>query len=235
MENLKSDLTIIFLTNNKVPKRWADYHWQKLKEAAGNHSIITISRIPMNGQNIIQEEPESSSNIYWQLLKGAKLAKTEYIAVAEDDTLYSWEHFNTFRPQGVFAYNFNRWTLYTWGEPIYSLKNFIRTNAVLIAPRKLVIEALEERFAKYPHDMKDIPLAMSGELGFFEKQLEITPRKAIEFKTVSPIVQFDHDYFTGNNYSPDSIERRHTKILGTIRSYDIPLWRKAEDLVKKFI
>jgi hypothetical protein len=29
---------------------------------------------------------------------------------------------------------------------------------VLIAPRKILIEALEERFAKYPHDMENIPL-----------------------------------------------------------------------------
>jgi len=221
------------LTNNKVPKKWAEYHFQKLKEAAGEYPIITISRIPMSGINLIQTESESSSNIYWQLLRGAKLAETEYIAVAEDDTLYTKEHFHSFRPDGVFAYNLNRWTLYTWGEPIYSLKNFIRTNAVLIAPRQLVIEALEERFARYPHDMKNIPLGMCGELGYFEKELGITLRRAIEFKTIEPVVQFDHDYFTGDN-SGKGLERRHTKELGTIRAYDIPIWRKAEDLVKKF-
>lgn len=228
------DLTIIFLTNNKVPKKWAEYHWQKLKEAAGEYPIITISRVPMSGLNIIQNEPESSSNIYWQLLKGAKLAETEYIAVAEDDTLYPREHFTRFRPIDAVAYNFTRWTLYTWGEPIYSLKNFIRTNAVMIAPRQLVIDALEERFEKYPHDMKDIPLGMCGEIGYYENQLGVAPRKAIEFKTIEPVVQFDHDYFTGDN-SEQGLKRRHTKILGTIRAYDIPVWGKAKDLVKKFI
>jgi hypothetical protein len=125
----------------------------------------------MEGINIIQTEPESSSNIYWQLLKGAKLATTKYIAVAEDDTLYSKEHFAFRPPDNCFAYNLTRWTTYTWGEPIYSLKNFIKTNAVLIAPRESVIEALEERFAKYPHDMENIPLGMCGEIGFYEKEL----------------------------------------------------------------
>jgi hypothetical protein len=28
------DLTILFLTNNKVPKKWSEYHLEKLKEAA---------------------------------------------------------------------------------------------------------------------------------------------------------------------------------------------------------
>ncbi|MFA5730270.1 MAG: hypothetical protein WC938_03595 [Candidatus Paceibacterota bacterium] len=204
-----------------------------LKNAAGEYPILTISRIQTEHTNILQIEPESSSNIYWQVLQGAKLATTEYIAVAEDDTLYTKEHFTRFRPENTFGYNMTRWTLYTWGEPIYSLKNFIRTNAVLIAPRKLVIEALEERFAKYPHDMKNIPSAMAGELGYYESRLGVTPRKVMEFKTIEPVVQFDHDYFTGDN-SGKGLERRHTKELGTIRAYDIPIWRKAEDLVKKF-
>lgn len=229
-----NDLTVIFLTNNKVPDHWVKYHRSILLDSIWNTPLITISRIPMEWTNIIQTEPESSSNIYWQLLKWAKLATTPYIAVAEDDTLYTKEHFQ-FRPDNAFAYNANRWSLYTWWEPIYSLKNFISTNAVLIAPRQLLIDALEERFAKYPHDMKNIPTGMCGELWSYEKQLWVTPRKKVEFKTVSPIVQFDHDYFTWSNANENSIQRRHTKILWTIRAYDIPVWGHASELVKKFI
>jgi hypothetical protein len=230
------DLTVIFLTNNKVPEKWAEYHKEVLLDAIGDYPLISISRKPMDlGINIIQTEAPSSSNIYWQLLKGVKLATTPYIAVAEDDTLYTKEHFSSFRPDNAFAYNDHRWSIYTWGEPAYSLKNWISTNAVLIAPTKLLIESLEERFAKYPHDMPNIPPGMCGELGSYEKQLAVTPRKKVIFKTLDPVVQFDHDYFTGSDTKPNLIERRHHKIMGTIRAYDIPVWGRSIDLVKKFI
>jgi HJR/Mrr/RecB family endonuclease len=65
-----------------------------LKEAVYNNPVISISREPMDfGTNLIQEETKDKSNIFRQVLRGAKLAQTEYIAIAEDDTLYPPEHF----------------------------------------------------------------------------------------------------------------------------------------------
>lgn len=230
------DLTILYITNNKVPDSWAEYHKGCLIDAIGNTKVITLSRKPMDfGTNLIQTDKESTSNIYWQMLRGAKVADTDFVAMAEDDTLYPEDHFKFRPPNDSFAYNSHRWCLYTWGEPVYSLKNFIRTNVSLIAPRRLMIEALEERFSKYPHDMDNIPLGMSGELGTHEDKLGVTRRRVVDFKSENPIVQFDHDYFTGRNETDNTIEHRHTKILGTIKAYDIPVWGKASDLVKKFI
>src|SRR3990167_7580897 len=94
-----NDLTIIFLTNNELPESWTAYHKKVLLDAVGKVPLITISRKPLDfGINILQTEPKSPSNVYWQLLRGAKLAMTKYIAVAEDDTLYCSEHFS-FRPK----------------------------------------------------------------------------------------------------------------------------------------
>jgi hypothetical protein len=233
------DLTIIFLTNNRLPEKWVEYHKQILLEAIGDYPLITISRKPMDfGINILQTEPPSKSNIFWQMLKGAKLATTEYVAIAEDDTLYPPGHFNMFRPdKDTVAFNQHRWSLYTWGTPVYSLKNFIRTNATFIGPRDLVIKALEERFAKFPNDMGNMPIFMGGEIGMkkAEKALGVTIQKAVEFKTDFPVIQFDHDYFTVFDKEKETIERRHKKKLGVIQAYDIPYWGKAEELVRKFI
>ena len=89
------DITIIMLTANRVPKGWAQFHKEKLLEAANGAPIITISREPLNwGINILQTEPYGISNIYWQLLKGAKAADTGYVGVAEDDILYPRVHFD---------------------------------------------------------------------------------------------------------------------------------------------
>lgn len=53
-----------------------------------------MSMKPMNlGLNILQDKPKSLSNIYWQLLRGVKMATTDYIAVVEDDSFYPKEHF----------------------------------------------------------------------------------------------------------------------------------------------
>lgn len=222
------DLTILFLTINKVPKKWAAYHRKVLTEAIGDYPLITITKEPTDwGTNIIQTEPEGVSNIYWQILKGAKLAKTPYIAIVEDDTLYPKEHFNEFRPPlDTFGYNMNRSGLFTWGKPTYFWKLRV-ANSMMIAPRELTIEALEERFKKYPDGM---PERIVGELGRWqiEKMLGVTVRKLVEFYTTIAIISLNHDF------AIDPLERSHRKRMGMIRAYDIPYWGKAKEVVTKF-
>ena len=223
------DLTIIFLTVNKVPKKWAEYQKQVLLEAARDAEIITISKKLLDwGLNIIQKEKPSVSNVYSQVLRGSKLAKTPFIAIAEDDALYPVEHFGRFRPkEDEFAYNFNRWAILTWGEPTYWWSERI-SNLTMIAPTKLIIKALEERFAKYPDGT---PEEGTGELGRFkvENRLGLPHYKSISFYTTIPVINLNHDF------ALDPWERTHRKRMGYIRAFDIPYWGKATDLVKKFI
>lgn len=221
------DLTVIYLTVNELPEEWLNYQQKVLLESIGDFPLISISRKPMDfGKNVLQTEPKSLSNIYWQLLRGAKMAETDYIAVAEDDTLYNREHF-LFRPEkDTFAYNMSHWSIFTWGEPIYSWRNR-RGNYALIAPRELAVEALEERFAKFPNGTPD---NITGEMGrgMVERNMKITIRKAFDFHTTLPIINFNHDF------ASDPLQRRHRKRLGTLRAYDIPYWGKASELVKKY-
>lgn len=215
------------LTANRVPSGWAEYHKEKLLEAAGSSPIITISRKPLDwGINLIDNKPYHISNIYFQLLRGAKHAKTEFIAVAEDDTLYPKEHFEYRPPKDVFAYNKNRFGLFTWGKPTYFWKDRI-SNSTLIAPRKLIIEALEERFAKYP---KGTPERYTGEIGRsnIEGKLGLTRRKTIWFETEISVVRIDHEF------GVDRLARTHRKGMGILRAYDIPYWGRAEDVIKHF-
>lgn len=223
-----ADLTIIMLTANRVPKKWAAYHKEKLIGAAGSSPIITISRKPLDwGINLLDTEPYTISNIYFQLLRGAKEATTDYIAVAEDDTLYPREHFEYRPPSDTFAYNMNRFGLFSWGKPTYFWKDRI-SNSTLIAPRKLTIDALEERFKKYPNGT---PGGFTGELGRanIEDKLGVKRRKSIWFSTEISVVRIDHEL------GIDRLSRTHRKGMGILRAYDIPYWGKAEDLVKKFV
>lgn len=221
------DITGIFLTQNEMPEQWAKFHEKTLLKALDGAPLITMSRKPMNlGLNIIQDRPRSLSNIYWQLLRACKVATTDYIAVVEDDTLYSKEHFRQRPSKDKIGYNMNHWSVFTWGEPMYSWRNR-RGNYSMLSYRKLVIECLEERFAKYPNGTPD---RITGEIGrhMVERNMGITLRDVEEFETTVSIINFNHDR------ASDDLQLRQRKVHGHIRALDIPHWGKAADLIKKF-
>ena len=211
-----NDLTIIFLTLNLVPEKWAEYHKQVLLEAV-DCPIITVSKKPMWGINLIQNEEPSASNIYQQMLRASKIAETEYVAIAEDDTLYHKEHFT--KRADTFFYNMSRWGILSWMEkPAYYYRHR-ESNSTLIAPRKLLIECLEQ----YPKDA-------FGEVGKEKvmKKLGLN-YKAKWFHSQIPVVNFAH------NQAIDELERTERKSeTKALRAYDIPYWGRADELVKKF-
>lgn len=219
---VSNDLTIIFLTVNKVPEQWVVYHRKILLEAVGDSPIITISREPVDlGINLIQKQEPSVINIYKQILRGAKKAATPYIAIAEDDCLYPKEHFMYRPPMDTFAYDGTRWGLFTWGTPTYYYKNRI-SNAAMIAPRELVIKSLEERFKKYPTAER------IGELG---KEKGTTINRRNMFMYYSTVAML----FLSHVNAIDHLEQTRRKRMGMVRAFDIPRWGKAKDIVKHFI
>ena len=225
-----TDLTIIFLTVNRVPKKWAEYQKEVLLKAADGAQIITIARekLDWGDINLVQEGEINASQIYRQMLRGAKLAKTPYIALAEDDVLYTKEHFYLFRPQlDEFAYNMSSWSIFTWDEPKFGWKHRV-VNSGFIGPTELTIKALEERYEKYPDGT---PENKTGELGRerIEQRLGLPHYKLTEFYSRDPIVKFNHDF------SIDPLEKSHRKRMAALRAYEIPIWGKASEIVKKFI
>jgi len=199
-----------------------------LKKALGNIPVISISRLQTDfGTNLIDEGPYGYVNIYKQILRGAKEATTKYVAVCEDDTLYSDAHFKCFRPKdNEFAYNRSRWSIFSWGPPIYSLRQRI-SNCSCIAPRRLLVEALEERFEKCGYD---IPVTMCGECGRnkLEIRMGITLRKQVDFFSGTPIVQLSHP--SGTEDRQKIMRKKHAEI----KAFDIPYWGKAENLIKYY-
>ena len=220
------DLTVLFLTASNLPPRWEAFHRATLASATQGLPLISVSRKPLDfGQNLLDTEPKSLSNIYFQMLRAAKVATTPYVAVAEADTLYPRIHFHQCRPD-TFAYNINRFNLFTWGKPMYFWKDRI-SNSTLVAPRELLIQALEERFAKYPNGT---PPKHTGELGrpLIEKALKLPHYETVEFETDVSVVRIDHDY------GSDSSAISHRKAKGIMRAYDIPWWGRAQDVVSCF-
>lgn len=223
-----NDLTIIYLTASELKESFAEYARETLLKAIGDKPLISVSRKPLNfGTNLIDDGKRCTDNIYRQMLRAAKIADTKYVAIAEDDCLYHKDHFDFYRPgQDTFAYDQNRFALFTWGPPTYSWRNR-RSNCSLIAPRQLLIDSLEERFAKYPDG---IPEKLVGELGRgrVERNLGVIERKSIDQFAEVSIIQFNHD-----NASEER-QIRHRKSLGQIKAYDLYYWGKADDLIKHY-
>ena len=162
-------------------------------------------------------------------LMGAKQAETKYIALCEDDVLYSEEHFKH-RPinDNIFAYNLAYWSIQTWGSPLFSHKAGGRRNLhSLICARDAFIEAMEERFNKYPNGLQDI--SIWAEPGKYEKHLGVTERPTEEFYTNPPNIVFDHQ--TALSYR--NLGRR--KRLGEFRATELPYWGNAKEIRNLYV
>lgn len=223
------DLTIIFLTVNRLPEGWVAFHKEKMFEAIGYTPVITVSAKPMPdmpGENLIQEKPFNAYNIYFQMLRAAKLVTTKYFAIIEDDSLYTREHFQHRPREDRFGYDMTRWSLFTWGLPTYHWKDRI-INSSLIAPTELAIEALTERFEKNPNG---IPDGWCGELGKrrVERLMNVRTYAVQQFQSTIAMISLGH------TKSIDDRENRMVKRMGLLRAFDIPHWGRAEDLVKNF-
>src|SRR5207249_978985 len=126
-------------------------------------------------------------------------------------------------------YNRNRWVLNRrlaadgkTREAVFYWRE--RTQmAQCICNRELLIETLEERFAKYPDPLPDpvlFPMGW-GEPGRYEKNLGLKPRIREYFDTEQPNVTFNHS---------ESIRgRRQMKDSDTITE-NLPPWGNATEL-----
>ena len=223
-----SNLTILYLTANQLSDAWYTYSREKLREVSYGSKIISLSRKQIDfGECHLDTEQQSASNIYYQMLVGALAADTKYVGIAEDDTLYPPEHFNYEPPEDVFAYNKNRFGLFTWGRAMYFFKDR-KSNSTLIAPRKLLIEALEERFSKYP---QGTPKGVTGEVGRdnIADKLGLKRYPSITFESYYSIIRIDHEF------GLDAQAKTHRKAPGMLKSFDIPWWGKASDIRSKFV
>lgn len=216
--------TIIHISEPSLDPQIAEMCRKQLKKACGDNHIISVSQVPLDlGENIcVGDIGRSWLNIYKQQLVGLKATKTEYVAIAEHDVLYTQEHFDWTPPRNdTFYYNENNWFvewrreemrgMYSrWPKPRLALSQ-------LICSRDLLIQSIEERLqlieggikimrklgepgAFPPKVVEAARIAVSGKPHQMQHLLEdhLTKFKYETFKTVLPNLDIRHESnFTG--------------------------------------
>ena len=195
---MNEDITILYYTANRINEYFAANVQQNIIEASDGARIISISHRPISfGDNVCVWDLEPSAyNIYKQILIGAMLAKTPYIGCAEDDSLYTKEHFAYRPPLDSFGYNLNRWQV---NSNFYFYRERVNM-AMCIASTELLVQTLCQRFAKFSHFLSREEMGEVGgfgEPGRFEVRLGLSPHPIVTFKTEIPSLTFNHRDSTG--------------------------------------
>jgi len=228
---LNKNISVIYITASRLREPFATYVRDVLWKAKGGLPLISVSKKPLDyGQNLCFDGPVGVWNEYWETYQGVLASKTKYVAIAEDDTLYSYQHFEQTPVPGSFTFNIACWQIYTWVKPaMYSWKGRRNHNG-LICERDLYIKEMEERFAKYPtpESIKNV-LPSFGEPSRYESGLGITVYPATDLMIPIPNVRFCHEDDAQGWLSQGSHKR-----LGNLRAYDVYFWGPAEALVEKY-
>ena len=214
-----SDLTILYYTANRVSDYFANNVRQNIVESSDGAPIISISHQPIDfGHNVwIPGLEVGTYNIYKQILIGAMMAQTPYIGCAEDDSLYTLEHFSFRPPMDQFAYNTHR---YQVDPEIY----FLRRRASMcmcVAPTELLVETLCQRFAKFPRFLSRSECGGWGEPGRKEHQLGLPRPALVTYETDVPTLTFNHRQSTGG---------RRKMLESDTLTDTLPHWGSVTDL-----
>lgn len=235
-----NDLTILYYSASRIAYGFADaVRMELVRSIDGRFPVVSITHQPVafgDERIVVGDVTPSIVQVYYNILAGCRVATTKYCASAEDDCLYTSAHWD-YRPSlDTFAYNEHRVVLtrrlsddgkrreaFFYARP--------RTQMAMgIYPRELMIEALTEKFTRYPNPPLDTTIAKKagfGEPGRYEKNLGLTPRKLERFKwTAFPNVTINHgDSLMGRR------KVNHDDILAT----DVPPWGEANALWESIV
>ena len=222
-------LTIVYYTGHSPNEVLTESVRKQLLIAADGLPIISVTQKPIAfGENYcLGNLGFSNLSRVKQTIFGIRKARTKYIGLAEDDVFYSPDHFHVYRPvEDTIAFNLLTWSLYTWvvKEPFYSIR-LRRTNTSLIAPRDLLLDALEERLHLIETE-KVLNPRLFSEPGRYERNTKLKNRKTITFMSHIPNVAITHEGALA--YANLGKRKRH----GRIRAFDIPYWGHAKDMLK---
>lgn len=255
----KDDLTVIYYTSNFLETEnpyFLENTKKQLVKAIGDLPLLVVSHKPVakdfftgyegNYKNLVAgkdydlwQPGRHHLNIYKQLTVGALKAETKYVAMAEDDILYSYDHFhspelNNWFANGddIFLYDMNKVSLFTWtNPPMFSFRSKRRVVNQLVCPAKMLAEYMLERFYRVDElrlkgKAVESIIKIFGDPGRYDNQLGITPRRSEEYYCSDPSIVFTHPKAYGY------LNHGRRKKLGDIKIIELYGWGKAEEVLK---
>jgi hypothetical protein len=249
----KKDLTIVYYTCNFLETENPHFLMntkKQLVKAIGDMPLVVVSQKPVDKLTFVGYEGEyhnevigdigrSHLNLYKQIMIGADKAKTKYVAMAEDDILYSYDHFHSKEldnwflfGKDMFLYDMNKVSLFTWtNPPMFSFRSKRKVVNQLIAPAKYLSEAMHERFERVDYLLKkgkplESILHVFGDPGRYEKQLGVSERRMEEYYCNMPSIVFTHPKAYGY------LNHGKRKRLGDIKIIELYNWGSASDVLK---
>jgi hypothetical protein len=149
--------TVIYYTDGRLPADFAALVRRWLVWAAGNCPIVVVSQTPVPGwpDAIVTGEITSSyRSLLAQVTRGIEAARTDTIACAEHDCLYTPEQFTWQPPRpDVLYYNLHHWFL-QWTGPSRGVFTNRRRLVLsqLVASRDVALEAFRQRLWMVEHE-----------------------------------------------------------------------------------
>ncbi len=228
---IKGDLTLLYYTANTISDACAkNVREHLLKVTKNEFPIVSVSQKPIDfGTNIcIGKIGKSQYNCYKQILTGATIVKTKYIACCEDDTLYNHDYFS-YRPSSddVFAYNLNWWYAEetTFWHKALELKDTGMCQCICSTGE--LVRVLKKRFEMYPTSPPANSVSKQRawqEPGRCDFLFGIPNAKMEYFRSKKPCLVFNYQGSLGGKRG----SWRPQVFVG-----NLPDWGKASDLWQK--
>ena len=245
----KDDLTVVYYTSNILDREnpvFLANTKKQLAVALGDLPLVVVSQKPVerfyNGEwhnVVVGKIGRSHLNLYKQIVTGVAEARTKYVAMAEDDILYSYDHFHSkeidksFADEGdCFLYDMNKVSLFTWTKmPMFSFRSKRKVVNQLIAPREYFLEYFNDRYRRMAEMINEgrpveSILHIFGDPGRYDNLFGITPRRMVEYYCNMPSIVFSHPKAFGY------LTQGKRKRLGDIRIIELYGWGRAEEVIK---
>ena len=243
-------LSVVYYTSNYLEEKnpyFLENTRKQLEKAIGDYPLIVVSQKPvqwarMTENVVVGDIGRSHYNIYFQILQGCKAAKTKWVAMAEDDILYSESHFHpehfvhqSVMDKDMFLYDMNKASLFTWSDPpIYSFRPKRKVVNQLISKTDMLVDAMEERFTLLPKLREsgwpeERILRYWGDPGRYEKNLGVKEHESYEFYCWQPSIVFSHEYAYGYEFNQGKRKKD-----GNLRIVELCDWGRAEDILKLY-
>jgi len=140
-----SNKTIIYYTSNTEKESFENKVRENILKLSKGLPIISVSQKPMDfGKNICVGELEQNyDNAFYQALVGCEEAKTEYVAMCEDDCLYpeGYFDFEPTDPNVIYTYD-NVWLMWDRHNRTRFYKHGTTAGSIMLS-RELYIKMLK--------------------------------------------------------------------------------------------